>query len=73
MKDSSVPPVGGGLISKGLLGNRVDSSRTEIVKFEDKVLRKVALITPDDPSYTSVDQAELLNLVSTNFVYSESK
>jgi hypothetical protein len=74
VKDSSVPPVRRrGLVSKWLLENQIGSSHTEIVELEDKVLRKVALITPDDPSYTSVNQAELLDWVSTNSVYSGSK
>jgi hypothetical protein len=38
------------------------------VKLEDKMLGKVALITPDDPAYTGVYQAELLDLVSTTIL-----
>jgi len=38
---------------------------TEIVKLEDEVLGKVALVTPDDPAYTGVHKAELSDLVST--------
>lgn len=41
---------------------------TKVVKLKDKVLGQVALVTPDDPSHTSVHQAELLISVSTNFV-----
>jgi hypothetical protein len=32
----------------------------EIVKLEDKVFRELTLVSPDNPSYTSVNQTEFV-------------